>query len=90
MTHGTIRIPEILDRDAVMAVLKRLNLLETGAKSFSVKEVMASLRWAHVRPTECQRFADALEQHGLIREPAPIPPRIPARLPLLNRPGETA
>jgi hypothetical protein len=77
----TIRIPRDLDRDAVMAVLKRLNLLETGATSFGPKEIGAALRWARVAPSESHRFLNALHQHALFREPDPVPRRIPWRGP---------
>jgi hypothetical protein len=85
---STIRIPKDLDRDAVMTVLKQLNLLETGATSFGPKEIGASLRWARVPPGESQRFLDAVGQHGLFREPAPAPRRIPWRGPrhILSKP----
>jgi hypothetical protein len=45
----------------------------------------ASLRWARIPLPEIHRFIDAVAMHGLIREPAPIPPRIPARIPLARR-----
>ena len=61
----TIRIPADLDRDAVMSVLKRLNLLETGAKSFGSREISAALRWARVPLSEGQRFLNAVEKHDL-------------------------
>lgn len=77
----TIRIPKDLDRDAVMGVLKRLNLLETGATSFGPKEISAALKWARVPPGEGQRFLSAVGQHGLFRGPDPVPRRIPWRGP---------
>ena len=77
----TIRIPRDLDEDAIMGVLERVNLLKTGAKSFGVKELTASLKWARVPLREIHRFVDAVAMHGLIREPSSVPRRIPWRGP---------
>jgi hypothetical protein len=77
----TIRIPRDLDRNAVMGVLKQLNLLETGATSFGPKEISAALKWARVAPSESHRFLNAVGQHALFREPDPVPRRIPWRGP---------
>lgn len=76
---STIRIPQDLDETAIKAVLERVNLLKTGAKHFSAKEITASLKWAHVPAIEIYRFIDAVFSHGLVREPASIPRRIPWR-----------
>lgn len=81
MTRSAIRIPEILDEQAIMSVLTRLNLLATGQTSFGSKEVSASLKWACVPHDEIQRFMMAMEHMGLFREPAVIPGRIPWRAP---------
>lgn len=80
MKYAAIQIPELLDEQAIMGVLKRVNLLATGQTSFGIKEVSTSLKWARVPVSEIHRFTDALEQHGLIREPAAVPPRKPANL----------
>lgn len=81
MTMSTTRIPRDLDEAAIMSVLERVNLTKTGSKSFGVKEITASLRWARVHPSEANRFIDAVVMHGLIREPAAVPRRIPWRGP---------
>jgi hypothetical protein len=81
---STLRIPKDLDETAITTVLERVNLLATGAKSFGAKEIFASLKWARVPPSEIHRFIDAVAMHGLIREREPVPPRIPARIPLLR------
>lgn len=84
MTRNAIRIPEVLDEPAIMAVLKRLNLLETGAREFGHKEISASLKWARIPQGERERFLDAVGSHGLFREPDAVPARIPWRMPLLK------
>lgn len=84
MIRSVIRIPESLDEQTVMGLLRRLNLLATGQTSFHPKEVHAALHWARIPFHEAQRFMHAMDQHALFSEPSPVPPRVPARLPLLN------
>lgn len=85
MTRSAIRLPEILNEQAIMSVLTRLNLLTTGQMTFGLKEVSASLKWARVPVSEAQRFTEALEQHGLIKDPPAIPERKPANLAHMNQ-----
>jgi len=73
----TIRIPHDLDEANILAVPERVNLTKTGQKCFGIKEITASLRWARVPLPEIHRFVNAVGQHGLFREPDPIPRRIP-------------
>lgn len=84
MSRSAIRIPESLDEQTVMGLLRRLNLLATGQTSFHPKEVHAALHWARIPHDEAQRFMHAMDQHALFKEPPAVTPRIPARLPLLG------
>lgn len=82
-----ILIPQDLDRDAIMTVLKRLNMLETGVTSFGAKEVSAALRWARVPADQHFRFLAAMEKHDLFWKVSPVTMHKMKKTPALT-PGE--
>lgn len=85
MTRTPIFIPCTLDHDSIMSVLGQLNLLKTGAKEFGQKEIYAALKWARVPPQVAERFLDAVQSHGLLRQPEPVPARVPWRMPVAKK-----
>ena len=85
MTRSALFIPCVLDHASIMSLLEQLNLLKTGAKEFGQKEVSAALKWARVPEQEAERFLDAVQSHGLLRQPEPVPARVPWRMPVAKK-----
>ena len=81
----TIEIPQNLDdKDAVISVLRQLNLLKTGQTIFGSKEISAALHWARVPADQHFRFKTAMERHGLFWKVAPAVRRRLNAVPLRN------